>query len=186
MTVVDYVWMRRIRLWRLLLFYQLNQIERKIQCAFVRLALLVFLFSPFFVRFLCVFFVGHQFGLICSSHWVLTRSPTQNRTQNYYFPSLSICSGLQYCVRCLVYILWTIFRDSRSLKMNTRNENNHKKKNKRYANETNWETRSVGNHFKLNYLNLFYWNRCERTRAHCHQFSIVRNVRAYKLLHFMA
>lgn len=128
MTVVDYVWMRRIRLWRLLLFYQLNQIERKIQCAFVRLALLVFLFSPFFVRFLCVFFVGHQFGLICSSHWVLTRSPTQNRTQNYYFPSLSICSGLQYCVRCLVYILWTIFRDSRSLKMNTRNENNHKKK----------------------------------------------------------
>lgn len=29
-------------------------------------------------------------------------------------------------------------------------------KNNRYANETNCETRSVGNHFKLNYLNLFY------------------------------
>lgn len=124
----------------------------------------------FFFRFR-VILVGHQFGLICSSR-ALSLSLTHNRKQNYISRSSSLSllsllhsTPLQPSIVFSMFGIWcTILRDSLI----------HENEQKRRANETNCATRSVGNRFKLNYLNLFYWNRCECTRAHCHQFSLLR------------
>lgn len=144
------------------------------------LRLLFFVFSSFSIYLFLVasILVEHQFGLICSMFIAL---PTQNRKQTNDFLSLSL--SLLLCRRwspdlsiSMLAIWCTTFRDCRS-----------PNEQKRRAYETNWETRSVGYHFKLNYLNLFHWNRCERARiATNFLLYVVRpTVRTSKSLYFM-